>query len=119
MSIPADTTMGPVRLVVGDLDTLTTFYARAIGLDVVERGAGRVRLGAGGRTLVELEGDPAAPARPPRTTGLFHMAILVPDRAVGYPAPRRRRPLTRTAGVRRPSPGSAPSPRPRPRAGSA
>ncbi len=81
MSIPADTTMGPVRLVVGDLDTLTTFYARAIGLDVIERGAGRVRLGAGGRALVELEGDPAAPARPPRTTGLFHMALLVPERA--------------------------------------
>ena len=81
MSIPADTTMGPVRLVAGDLDTLTAFYARAIGLDVIERGAGRVRLGAGGRTLVELQGDPAAPARPPRTTGLFHMALLVPGRA--------------------------------------
>jgi catechol 2,3-dioxygenase len=81
MSIPSGTTMGPVRLVVSDLDTLVGFYSRAIGLDVIERAGSRARLGAGGVTLVELEGDPAAPPRPPRSTGLFHMALLVPARA--------------------------------------
>ena len=30
--------------------------------------------------MVELIGDPAAPPRPPGTTGLFHLAILVPNR---------------------------------------
>ena len=40
------------------------------------------RLGlADGRALVELEADPDAPRRPPHTTGLFHLAILVPSRA--------------------------------------
>ncbi|MGD9571260.1 MAG: VOC family protein [Thermoleophilia bacterium] len=81
MDIPATTTMGPVRLVAGDLDAMTAFYSRAIGLDVLERGGALVRLGAGGVPLVELEGDAAAPARPPRTTGLFHLALLVPSRA--------------------------------------
>jgi catechol 2,3-dioxygenase len=81
MSIPAQTTMGPVRLVAGDLDALTTFYARAVGLEVLERGGDLVRLGAGGTTLVELRGRPGAPTRPPRSTGLFHLALLVPTRA--------------------------------------
>ncbi len=73
--------MGRVSLVVSDLDALTTFYARALGLEVQERAGDLVRLGAGGRVLVELRGDPGAPPRPPRTTGLFHTALLVPSRA--------------------------------------
>lgn len=81
MSIPADTAMGPVRLVAGDMDVLTAFYGRVIGLDVIERGPGLVRLGAGDTALVELEEGVAAPERPPRSTGLFHMALLVPGRA--------------------------------------
>lgn len=81
MGIPAQTTMGPVRLVAGDLDMLTAFYARALGLEVLGRDARRARLGAGGAALIELVGDPDAPRRPPRTTGLFHLALLVPGRA--------------------------------------
>ncbi len=34
-----------------------------------------------GTPLVTLIGDPDAPLRPPRTTGLFHLALLVPSRA--------------------------------------
>ncbi len=41
---------------------------------------GVVRLGAGGRVLVELVESPNAPERPRGSTGLFHLAILVPDR---------------------------------------
>lgn len=79
--IPAATSMGPVRLVVGDLDAMTAFYARAVGLETLaRRGSGAV-LGAGGRPLVELRAEPSAPPRPPRTTGLFHLALLVPERA--------------------------------------
>jgi catechol 2,3-dioxygenase len=81
MGIPAHTTMGPVRLVAGDLDMMTAFYARALGLEVLERDARHARLGAGGAALVELLGHPDAPRRPPRTTGLFHLALLVPARA--------------------------------------
>ncbi len=43
---------------------------------------GAHRLGTmSGVALVELIGDPSAPARPRRSTGLFHLAILVPSRA--------------------------------------
>jgi catechol 2,3-dioxygenase len=74
------TAIGAVGLTVGDLDAVQRFYEQAIGLETLARDGQRARLGAGGRTLVELIGDPDAPARPPGTTGLFHLAILTPSR---------------------------------------
>jgi catechol 2,3-dioxygenase len=81
MSIDPDTSLGPVSLTVRDLDCTREFYERAVGLRTLD-GAGVTRtLGTDdGRSLVELVGDPDAPARPRGTTGLFHLAILVPDR---------------------------------------
>jgi catechol 2,3-dioxygenase len=80
--IPPDTSIGKVRLRVADLDDLTTFYERVIGLPAVERGGDLTRLGAaGGEPLIELVGAPDAPPAPSFSTGLFHLAILVPDRA--------------------------------------
>ena len=73
--------MGVVRLRVADLDALRGFYERVIGLETLESGPENARLGAGDRVLVELVSTPGAPPRPQRTTGLFHLAILVPDRA--------------------------------------
>ena len=82
MSIDPATRLGSIRLTVGDLEAMQAFYERAIGLRTLERDGDVVRLGArGGVPLVELAGDPRAPARPPRTTGLFHLALLVPSRA--------------------------------------
>jgi len=74
------TSIGAVRLTVSDLEREQGFYEQAIGLEALERSNGVVRLGAGDETLVELAGDPDAPPRPRGTTGLFHLAILVPDR---------------------------------------
>jgi catechol 2,3-dioxygenase len=75
------TTVGTVRLIVSDLDGIATFYERAVGLRPLERSGDLVRLGPeGGAPLVELVGGPDAPPRPPRATGLFHLAILVPSR---------------------------------------
>jgi catechol 2,3-dioxygenase len=74
------TSIGAVALTVADLDQVQRFYEQAIGLQTLERSDGNVRLGAGGDVLVELIGDPDAPPRPPGTTGLFHLAILVPSR---------------------------------------
>jgi catechol 2,3-dioxygenase len=80
--IPPDTSIGKVRLRVADVDALATFYERVIGLRDVERDGGVVRLGPeGGAPLVELESAPTSPLPPSFSTGLFHLAILVPDRA--------------------------------------
>jgi len=79
-SISAVTAMGPVHLTVADLDRSLAYYRDAIGLDVREREAGRASLGAGNEELLALVEEPdARPA--PRHTGLFHFALLVPERA--------------------------------------
>ena len=80
-SLPDETRIGAVELVVRDLDRSVSFYERAIGLEVTGRELdAEVRLGAGGEPLLVLRGEPEAPPRPPGTTGLFHFAILVPSR---------------------------------------
>jgi catechol 2,3-dioxygenase len=81
-SIDPATRIGAVRLTVADIDKLRRFYARAIGLhELGDDGGGVARLGvARGRALVELEERSGAPERPRPSTGLFHLAILVPSR---------------------------------------
>ena len=73
------TTLGPVHLTVSDLERSVGYYEATVGLTLLERGAGRASLGAGGRellVLVELAG-----ARPASGyTGLYHFALLVPER---------------------------------------
>ena len=79
--LPAESRLGAIRLRVGDLEPLERFYEEAIGLRKLS-GDGVTALGADdGKPLVELEADPDAPRRPRHTTGLFHLAILVPTRA--------------------------------------
>ena len=83
-SIAPGTSMGPVRLTVADPDGVRDFYRDAIGLSELQPANGIVRLGTGGdsgEAIVELAGDPDAPSRPRGTSGLFHLAILVPSRA--------------------------------------
>jgi catechol 2,3-dioxygenase len=81
VSIPADTTLGPVRLTVADVERTREFYERVLGLRELETSGEVVRLGVDGTALVELAGDPDAPPRGHGTTGLFHLAVLVPSRA--------------------------------------
>ena len=73
------TSLGSVHLTVSDLERSVSYYEVAVGLEVLDRGADRASLGAGGRellVLVELSG-----ARPARGyTGLYHFALLVPER---------------------------------------
>jgi catechol 2,3-dioxygenase len=71
--------IGAVRLTVADLERAVEYYERAIGLRVLARDGDLVRLGVDA-PLVELAGDPDAPPAPPGSTGLFHLAILVPSR---------------------------------------
>src|SRR5919206_343925 len=55
MAIPAETRMGPVHLTVADLERSLDYYRRAIGLDVLEQGAGRASLGADSSALLVPE----------------------------------------------------------------
>jgi catechol 2,3-dioxygenase len=84
VSIDPGTSIGAVRLAVADLDEVADFYREAIGLRPLEPEQSEiVRLGTGedAAPLLELVGDPSAPPRPRHTTGLYHLAILVPTRA--------------------------------------
>jgi len=73
--------IGRVRLRVHDLDAVSGFYQRVIGLSVIDHRTDRVTLGAGTVPLLELLADPSAPLRNPRDAGLFHTAFLLPTRA--------------------------------------
>jgi catechol 2,3-dioxygenase len=80
-SIDPGTSMGAVRLTVADLDGVRDFYRDAIGLTELPPENGSVRLGADEQPIIELVGEPDAPPRPRGTSGLFHLAIVVPSRA--------------------------------------
>jgi catechol 2,3-dioxygenase len=79
MALPADTRMGPVHLTVSDLERSLDYYRRVVGLDVLEQGAGRASLGADSTELLGLVEEPGAQPSD-GYTGLFHFALLVPDR---------------------------------------
>lgn len=82
--LPAATRLGPVRLQVSDLARSLAYYTEVLGLDVQAREGPRAVLGAHDdtRPLVELLADAAVRTMRPRARlGLYHFAILVPDRA--------------------------------------
>ena len=90
-SLPSNTRIGRVRLRVGDLERSLSFYRDVLGLGVSRDEGGRITLAAGnakagtgasGRDLLVLEERPGIGRRParPATTGLYHAALLVPDR---------------------------------------
>lgn len=82
--LPAETRIGTVRLQVADLGRSLEWYQRVLGLRVLSQGPGTAALGplGGDTALLELREHPGA-LPPPRRgrLGLFHYAILVPDRA--------------------------------------
>jgi catechol 2,3-dioxygenase len=82
-ALPPETTVGPVHLTVADLPRSLRYYEHVLGLRPAangERPAGSATLGAGGDDLLVLVEEPGA--RPaPQHTGLFHYAVVVPDRA--------------------------------------
>jgi catechol 2,3-dioxygenase len=70
-----------VQLAVSDLARSTDFYARVLGLPLLEQDGRRARLGADGDAALELVGLERPRAASPRSTGLFHVAWLHPSRA--------------------------------------
>jgi catechol 2,3-dioxygenase len=82
--LPDLTRLGRVTLQVADLGRSIAYYEQVIGLRVVDRSAGTVILGAqgGGAPFLELRERPGTrPLRPMGRLGLYHFAILLPDRA--------------------------------------
>jgi catechol 2,3-dioxygenase len=81
--LPAATRLGRVRLQVADLGRSLRYYQTVIGFRVLEESGGRTTLGAHGddTPLLELHEYPGAAPVPRRgRLGLYHFAILLPDR---------------------------------------
>ena len=82
--LPHETWVGVVRLQVGNLQQSLEYYDHVLGLTAVARTAATAALGprGGDRVLVELhERHGARPVPRGGALGLFHFAILLPDRA--------------------------------------
>jgi catechol 2,3-dioxygenase len=78
-SIAARTGVGAVEIAVTDGDRALRFYRDYVGLTPLPSDGGAIRMGVPGRELVVLHPDAERPVVP-RTSGLYHLAILVPDR---------------------------------------
>jgi catechol 2,3-dioxygenase len=74
--------VGAVHLQISNLQRSVEYYKGVIGMDVLEHGAGRASLGtSGGRPLVYLvEKTGSVPAPRRGRFGLYHFALLLPDR---------------------------------------
>lgn len=82
--LPDATHIGRVRLQVSDLARSIAYYDRMLGLRVIGRTKDLVSIGANDddRVLLELNELPGARAVPRRgLLGLYHFAVLLPDRA--------------------------------------
>lgn len=74
------TRMGKVAFAVADLKRSIDFYTSVIGMSILEQNEQTATLGAGSTPLLELQALPGAEPQPARTTGLYHLAILLPSR---------------------------------------
>ena len=82
--LPDRTHIGSVRLQVADLDRSLEYYQQVLGLRVLSRGPQEAALGADGasRPLIVLaEQRGVQPVPRGGLLGLYHFAVLLPDRA--------------------------------------
>ncbi len=93
MSIDPRTRIGHVHLTVSDLERSLAFYRDALGFEITARyGPDAVFLSAGGyhhHIGLNTWAGHGAPRPPEGSTGLYHFAILYPDRAALAEAVRR------------------------------
>jgi catechol 2,3-dioxygenase len=82
--LPAATRVGAVQLQVSDLERSLAYYQRVLGFHVIGRTEHDAILGAAGAgsALLRLHERPGAAQVPPHgRIGLYHFAILLPERA--------------------------------------
>jgi len=93
MTIDPRTRIGHVHLTVSDLERSLAFYRDTLGFEVTARyGPDAVFLSAGGyhhHIGLNTWAGRGAPRPPEGSTGLYHFAILYPDRATLAEAVRR------------------------------
>ena len=80
--LPDATRLGRVKLQIADLGRSLDYYQRILGLQILDRGAKHAVLGPAGDdfALVELHEHASAKPVPRGRFGLYHFAILLPDR---------------------------------------
>ena len=75
--------VGEVNIKVKNLDYALTFYQNIIGFQVLEKSDRKAVLTTDGKKpLLTLEQPEKVVAKTPRTSGLYHFAILLPSRAI-------------------------------------
>lgn len=80
--LPDSVQLGRVHLRVADLNRALTFYEDVLGLKATESSPGEALLttGANGPSLIRLHEDPGLLPHVAQAPGLYHYALLVPDR---------------------------------------
>jgi catechol 2,3-dioxygenase len=93
MTIHPQAKIGHVHLTVSDLDRAVAFYRDVLGFEITAKyGRDAVFLSAGGyhhHVGLNTWAGRGAPRPAPGTTGLYHFAVLYPDRAALAAALRR------------------------------
>lgn len=79
-TMPARMEMGVVSLTVADMERSLSFYERLLGCTVLSVGGNTAVLGNQKPLLILTEQHDASP-RPVHSTGLYHVAFLLPGRA--------------------------------------
>jgi len=79
--LDATTHMNAVQLKVGDMNLMSDYYQKALGLTVLEETAEGTRLGRGTQELVNLRNAPGLKLPARNEAGLFHTALLFNNQA--------------------------------------
>lgn len=74
--LPPTTIMGVVSLKVGNLKTMSEYYSKGVGLQVISDNKDNIMLGENGTPVLLLEYAPELKHAPAGSAGLFHTAIL-------------------------------------------
>lgn len=82
-SLPADAHIGRVHLKISKLEPALRFYSGLLGFEIsaINERYAALSPTVGGTALLELSEVAGAMRKPPRTSGLFHVAIRLPTRA--------------------------------------